>query len=302
MSNIYSSGSTTATTFVREASFGVTPATPTMQTIPVKNNTITLTQDNLSSDAVSGDRMRRFTRRGNTSVAGNLDIELAHETFDELLEGLLMDRWTGDVIKVSNTASSFSIERGDKTKNIYELFTGCVIDSATFSVSLGSLVETGFTFIGKGGVDSATSVDSDPTPAPDKQPMYQADCAVKIDGQKVDYVQDISLTISNNAVANNSIGFDSASAISTNMVTVTGTATFYLKDLVAKNWFTNETSTSMELVLDDGKGNTLTILMPEIDWQTANMAQSGSDTRTLTMDFEAVYDSGINSVLQLTRS
>lgn len=304
MANCYATGATTQTAVVKENTWGVTPGTPQTAIVPFLNNTLDGTRDVVSSEAQNGDRMKRFSRHGNVNVAGDIDVELAHETFDLLFESALMNSWTGDSIKVGNTPVSLSVEVGDTSKNVYQVYKGVIVNEMSIEASLGALVSTTFGCMGKSVSDSTTSIDSTPEAAPNKQPFHTGDTAgsISIDGSDPGIVTDISITVSNNLDQNFSLFENEASCLTSTAVTVEGTVTLFLKDLTFINKFRNETTSTIVLTCNDGNGNSVSFTVPKAKWNSANLPSQGAGTRTITMEFEGLYDSASDTVFRMNRS
>jgi len=300
----FSTGASTATTIIRENEVGVTPAIADgdTQLIPVVNNTLNTTREIIQSNAVYGDRQRRFSRHGNETIAGNMDVELAHETFDMLFEGVMSDDFAGNVLKIGQDFRTYTVQVGDDTFSTYQVYRGVTVDSMNLSMNTGSLATVSFGLNGVGSDTSNVSIDDAPTDAPDKDVIYHADGNIKINGQLSAYITSINLNVTNNLQSNYAIGSNEPVCQTSTMIDVSGTATFFMKNNVELDRFLNEDTSSITILCDDGKGNTIEFFVPVAKWNSGNAPQQGVDTRTVTLDFEGLHSNAIDSTLRITRS
>jgi len=136
--------------YVVESTFGTTPTTPSFTPIRHTGTTIGLSKRR--------NRVRRVTRRSSgssfpsrqtESVAGDINVELSYESFDDLLEAVLCGTWATNVLKAGTTRRSYTVERHHQDIGKYLRSTGCNFNALSLSVAPNSMVTGSLSVIGK---------------------------------------------------------------------------------------------------------------------------------------------------------
>ena len=83
--------------------------------------------------------------------------------------------------------------------------------------------------------------------------------------------------------------------------TVTGSITAYFEDTALIDKFINETSSAITFTLTDGASNDYIFNMPNVKYNSGNPEVGGPGAVTVTLDFIALFNSGIGSQLQITK-
>ena len=83
---------------------------------------------------------------------------------------------------------------------------------------------------------------------------------------------------------------------------VTGTVTAYLSDVTLYNKFVNETSTTLELEIEDPVGNKLNFKFPNVKYLTGDVPVADEGPVMLTLQFQALYDATELTNLKITRT
>lgn len=106
-----SSASQVKLSYVKEATFGTTPATPTMKTVPFNTgDAFTNPRDTLQSAQVQSTRQPRNLRMGRNQPGKTLTAELQWQSFDDLLADGWGDTWEGgETITESITTTATEI-------------------------------------------------------------------------------------------------------------------------------------------------------------------------------------------------
>ncbi|HIK61994.1 MAG TPA: hypothetical protein EYF98_15035 [Planctomycetes bacterium] len=79
---------------IKEADYGVTPATPSLKSIPFTSaSDLGFTPETVVSEVIRDDRQISDLILTGGSTAGGFDSELAYEIHDELLEGVMQSTW-----------------------------------------------------------------------------------------------------------------------------------------------------------------------------------------------------------------
>ena len=304
----FAQGSRSGLSYVKEVTYGVTPATPSLIQIPAKPGTLQLTKETLKGEDITPDRMNRVSRHGNRQIGGDIVCDLRKGDFDDFLEGVFFNTWATNALKIGTTLKSFSIEDALTDIGQYRLFSGCAIGSMAVSIKPNQMVNTTFSFIGKDLNTSTTSVDPVKTAYSANEPFDAYAHVMKIADAggslaSIATITGIDFTINNNINPTFVIGSATTPQLEYGRATVEGTLTAYVEDMTLFNRFLNETATAIEIPLDDPTGaNTYTFLFPRCKLNTGEIALEGEASRTISISFEALYDATEGTNVKLTRS
>lgn len=301
--DFFATGEKAKTAYVKETTWGTTPATPSLISIPFITNGANLTRNVFEDPSIQPDSQVHYLRMGNRAVAGDAAFAFAHGTYDDFLEALFQGTWTENVLKNGDTFQSFTIELANPDISVYRRFTGMVPNSFQLEVNLDGVIQSTFGFIGKDMEDDDTSADADgyTAPASGKQPFVHFDGSYEYDGVTASTLTSIQLNIDNGFVANYALGDDSAKNITRGKFVVTGTLGMHFKDGAALEDFLEEDEVALEFVLNDGNDNTQTWLLPKIKL-TGFDVNTATGTIQVTAPFQALYDSSAGCTAQITRS
>ena len=301
----YAVGSRSSLGYIAETTFGVTPTTPTLATLPVRSHSLNLTKERLTGADIQADRMLRTDRHGNRTAGGSIEVDLRKGDYDALLESAFFNSWATNTLKIGTSLKSLTIE--DKLDDItqHRLFTGMVVSSMSVSLAPNQMAQATFEMIGKDMVISATSVSASAYTAASTNEPFSADCkgTISIGGSTVGYVSALEFSINNDVTPAFALGSCEAQQLAYGMATVEGTATMYMEDASVINAFINETSTSLSVEIDDPTGNNgLVWTFPRIKYNGANVPLADAKERFIEVPFVALYDATSGTVLQLDRN
>jgi len=109
------SGALVDTRFIQEVTFGVTPATPTMQRLRFTQNTLNLDKQVYESNEINSTRGISDQRHGLRTAKGAINFELGLQTFDLLIQAALGGTWavvTTGSATLAGAAGSFTQASG----------------------------------------------------------------------------------------------------------------------------------------------------------------------------------------------
>lgn len=294
---------------VPETTFGVTPATPAMKYY--RHNSVTLAQakNTLQSEEIRPDRQIVDFRMGTGQAAGNVVSELAHSSFDQVLEALLMGTWTNNVLKIGITRRSFTMLRnfedleGTAPDNKrYQIFRGMEANTLALAISTEAMTQMTVGWIGKAtelasaGPVGATYGAADTTLA-----MDSFTGVIKEGGNVVAVVTEIQLNLENGIEPRYVVGSRDTIRPSSGRATVTGQIVAYFEDSSLLSKYLNEEASSIEFEMLDTANNKIRISLPRIKYTGGQTDVSGQGPITLTLPFQAVYDAASASTLTITR-
>lgn len=289
--------------YVVESVFGTTPTTPTFTPIRHTGTTIGLSKDAIESEELRQDRQIANYRHGNKSVAGDVNIELSYGTFDDLLEATLAGTWATDVLIAGTTRRSYTVERHHTDIGKYLRSTGCSFNALSLSVAPNSMVTGSFSVIGKAFSVASTAISGSTYSAETTTaPFDSFTGSITEGGSSIAVVTSIDLSIDNGMEALYVVGSDETLLPSIGKSTVTGSITAYFEDATLIDKFIAETASSLSFVLTDQAGNSYTVDLPNIKYNSGNPEVGGPGAITVTLDFVALYDSSTGSQIEITRA
>lgn len=304
----FAQGARSGLSYIPETTFGVTPATGNMITIPYVSNSLNLTKEELTSATLTPDRMPRNNRHGNRQAGGDISVEFAAVDFDPFLESVFMGSWTSNVLRVGTTLRTFSVEDALNDVNVFRMFTGVTVGSLSLSVAPNQMATATFNLVGKDGVITSTSARPTKTAPAGHAPFDSCSGAIRIGNAggtlaTIGTITSIELNINNDTSAAFVVGSCSAAQLEYGMATVTGTISAYVEDMTLYNRFVNETETALEFTLNNAAANRpYTFLIPRAKLNSGDMPVSGPKSRIMSVSFTGIYDATTNTVLQVTRT
>jgi len=300
---------------VEETTYGVTPATPSFETLRHTACSLGMSKDITVSEELRADRQIKCAKHGVKNVAGDIGFELSYGSYDNELEATLLGTWDidGGGVGVDRLTAgverrSFTILRhfsdqqaGDKP---YHRYTGCEYSSMNLTVAPVGTLTGSFTLLGQDQlVETAEPAGSTYAAASDNCPFNGFTGAVKIDGTIISVITELTLTVENGLEARNVVGSDVTQYPTIGRSNITGSATMYFENSLQVEKFINETESSLEFELNDGT-NHYEFLLPRITYTGgANPDVSGEGAITLAVPFQAlVDDTTVLSNIQIDRS
>jgi hypothetical protein len=293
-----------------EAQYGTAPAGP-YQELRHTGTTLGLSKDAIESEELRDDRQVAHFRHGTKSVGGDINFELSYGSFDDLLEGVLCGTWAADVdeqgsasvgvdtLEPGTTPRSFTFERHHTDIDQALKMTGCQLSSMSISVAPNSMVTGSFSILGKDMTVSATETATDAANA--NEPFDGFTGSITEGGSAIAVVTALEMTIDNGLEATYVIGDDTTLQSPLGKSMVTGSITAYFEDATLINKFINETSSSLEFVLQDLAGNQYTFGFPNVKYNSGNPEVGGPGQVTVSLDFVALYDATTSSQLYIKR-
>ena len=296
-------GARSKITYIVESTYGVTPpTTPTFIEIPRTGGVPNLQKESFASADIRSDRMIADMRHGFKSASLSLATELRHTEYDPLFESLMFNTWSTNVLKVGTTAKSFSIESQFLDVTQYGLMTGAIVNSFNASIAPDGIVTATFEFVGKDLAYSGATAATAETAAGTTEPFDSLTGSINEDGSAIAIVTGLEFSVENNIEPSKVVGSATAAEQIEGGCSVSGTITAYFEDAALLNKFANESSSSVDVTLQDPAGNTLKFDFPNILYTGADLDAGGTGPITISLPFTALYDATDDSSLVITRS
>lgn len=295
---------------VAESTYGTTPATPAFKPIRHLGTTLATAKDALVAQELRADRQITDHQYGVRQVGGDITMELnsdggnANNTVGDMLEAVLGGTWATDVLKAGVTRRPFSILRQfeDTTTGRYHLYTGCEFNTLAITNGANQQVQMTLGVIGQDQSvgDSAPAGATFPTGGVEGQ-MTGILGSVNEGGGAIGVVTEASFTLENGLEIRPVIGSQLTLEPSIGRSNATGQIVVYYEDssLLAK--FLSETESSLDFTTEDADGNQYVFDFPKIKYSGGDVPVSGQGAVTLTMPFQALYDTVETTNLKITR-
>lgn len=289
--------------YVAESTFGTTPATPVFTPIRHNGTTLGLSKDAIESEELREDRQVAHYRHGNKSVAGDINFEMSYGSHDDLIEAVLAGTWTTDVVKAGTTRRSFTVERHHEDIGKYLRSTGVHVNTLSLSISPNSMVTGSFGLIGKGfTVSSAAIAGATYNAETTTAPFDSFTGSITEGGAGIAVVTSLDLNVDNGMEALYVVGSDETLEPSIGKSMVSGSITAYFEDSSLIDKFIAETESSIQFVLTDLAGNSYTVDLPKVKYNSGNPEVGGPGSITVSLDFVALYDGTEETQIKVTRA
>ena len=300
----FAQGSRSSLTYVVESSFGATPSAPSMITLPYNTHSLSLVKQRVTGEEIQSDRIPRVDRHGNRNVSGDITVELRDTDYDDLLESAFFNTFTsGGVLTVGTSQQFLTIEDGAEDISEYRQMVGCGVSAMSVSIAPNQMVQTTFSIVGQDLTQSATSLDASPTAASGGEPFDSYSGSISEGGSSIASVTALDFTLTNSLAPTFTVGSSTTSQLEFGRAVVEGTVSAYYEDESLLNKFLNETSSSLQVVLDDpASGSTYTFDFPNIKYNGADVPVSDPQSRIISLPFVALYDSSDSTNIKLTKT
>lgn len=306
-------GSRHSMRYVPEVTYGVTPATPAFKMVRHTGTTLGLSKESLQSEELRDDRQIADFRHGAYQVGGDVNIELSFESFDDLLEAVMLGTWEVDSpsvgidrLKAGVTRRSFTFERffGDilSVDKPYHRFTGVELNTLALAINANAMITGSFGVLGQ-NMTTGTAIIAGATyvPATTTSPLDSFTGTLQEAGTPIAVITEISLSLENALEARFVVGSKQSIRPSIGRSNVTGQVTAYFENSTLLDKFINETESSIVFELPDGAGNKYTFTLPRIKYTGGQPDVDGEGPITLAMPFQALLDPTTGTNLMIDR-
>jgi len=212
---------------VEETDYGVTPATPVFETLPIVSESLVGNASTELSQTLNAARQTLDSILNSLDVAGSMDFEFAKTPAMEIIISSAMAKAPADIVSdrswvVGKEQRSFTVEkRWDDPNNpgeyLYHRFTGCVVNGLTLTMSAGATITGSAELIGQSLVTDTTMIAGATYPPVTAFNVFRAPDVAQIDLDNASgslaptitdsCVTDITININNNYRGIQCLGF-----------------------------------------------------------------------------------------------
>ncbi|TGE04628.1 phage tail tube protein [Hymenobacter fodinae] len=300
--------SQTQTAYVKEASYGVTPATPGFKKVRTTGvPTLTPEKQFLISDEMRPDRNVPAAVSSGQNASFDLPIEFSYGSFDDLLEGFMCSTWASDVLKNGTALQSFTFENKFITSAglRYHRITGAVVNTFSLNLTANGKAEGSFGFMGKQGTSANAAVAGATYADPDNGDFFRATDDVTIQlggGIGAVSVMSVSLSGTNNNRLRPVVGSGFTDGIGLGRFEVTGELNAYFNNSALYDKFLADEYTSLTLTFNDPETGSYTIYFPRIKFTAGQVVAGGNNSDVMAnMSWTATVDTTEDCAMKITR-
>lgn len=145
------SGSDLRVALVAEATFGVTPSTPSFETLRLTSGGLSTTKETVVSEEIRNDQNITDELQVGQDVAGSYPFEMSYGSFDDLIEAALGGTWVTNVLKNGTTKRFFTFEETLElgATDTYRRFTGCMVNTLSLNIAARQKITGSIGLMGK---------------------------------------------------------------------------------------------------------------------------------------------------------
>lgn len=295
--------------FIPGVTFGVTPATPAFQSLRYVSDSLVANADSGISNEIRADSIVGEVRRVGMTGSGDIGFELhRNANLEELLAAALRGTWATNTLKGGVLTPHYTFEKKIEAgaTDYFLRFEGARVAGLSLNVapeefitgslkvmsalqSTANVIVTGATYPAVAGANGP--------------PMIGVDVsALAVSGASgIDYLG-MTLELDNNMRVQRKIGLAGARGLGYGRRVITGTLQCYFEDLTAYTLFRNDTSAAITATMSDGT-NSFALTVPKIRFTGGEVPNPGNDNDfILTLNWQAVYDSTLQTDIQIVRA
>lgn len=305
----FASGGFHGLRYVQEAQFGQTPSNPEMKNLRHTSCSLILSKDSFQSQELRSDAQISDLRHGNRRASGDIGIELSFGEFDPFLAAAVRGEWKQDTengggrsfLVAGTKMTSFTLERVFTDIQQYQTFSGCEIDTLALTIQTNAMVTGTISIVGKDVDFSKISLDQEPDVSLIAAPFDGFSGELWEGGRQIAVVTSVELNIANALDPAFVIGSDSAMAITPGRINITGTVSAFFENMDLLRKFVDEEESSLRLTIGDGVKQSYIITLPRIKYSGGDNPVDGEGPITLSMPFQALYDSCTGTNIRIDR-
>lgn len=300
--------------YVEEVTFGTTPSS-NLQLLRRTGGSIDINQNTVTSAEIRSDLRAGRPVRTALSSGGQIPVEWSYGTLDDILEGMLMNSWSSDVLVDGTTKKSYTFEEQltdpSISPSIYITHKGARIETLSMSFALEQIVTGSFGVRAANpsvGSSSAGTGNTNPTTT---GPLNTVDMITGLtEGaagttlSSLSRVTGIDINMSRSLRDKRELGTLAAYDIGVGRLLVSGQIQYYIEDSTLLAAFLAFTDRALDITLTDEDSNTIQVEIPKLKYTgQARIENPGVDSdRIVTLPFEAYADADDAALIRFTRS
>lgn len=298
--------------YIKETTFGVTPATPALKPIRFTGESLKYNITNTKTAEITPDRTETDLVQTGASVDGSINMELSFDSFKDLIAGALCSSWTagtGDNLLLVNgvTREPFTLKKAfpDLATPEFHYFRGACVETMDLKFEIGKIVSGSFGFMGATLAQVQAAITGETVgAATTTKPLNAVTDLSSFSIGGVPYtgcISTLGLNIKNNLRAIMCLGTLGATDIKLGTIEVTGDMNLYFNEGSNFANYLAGTEFSFSFALTDEDGNKYLISIPRAKFESADVVAGGKNTDTMmNAKWRALKDTVTGHVIQLT--
>lgn len=300
----------TRVAFVAEVTPGTTPTSPVFTVARVTGESLVVEREHVFSGELDGRRGQKNFAISRARGSGGLEGEWSDNTWEPLLQSVLRNTWSTDVLVDANAAQAFTLETTFETgaTDVFKRLVGAEANTFQLNLTAGEIATCSFGFLARSSAFATAIVSGATYTAAGSDPIILgADFgSLTMDGLTVGCVSALTLNVNNNLSPEECLGSLNPTGMGAGTCEVSGTLSVYLddmeNDILAA--YADGVATSIDFRLGKGTGTRTRFEMPNVilsDMQVAAESQDGSVL--MQMNWRALQASSLSgSVIRITRN
>jgi len=294
---------------VAESTFGTTPSSPSfneLRFIPPISTSPTI--NTVQSQEMRSDRNLSDLIAVGETASFDLPFELSYGSYDNLLESLMYNTWSTDVLKngVAEKSQTIEVTYEAGATDQYHRFLGAIANNLSLQMDAQSVVTGSFSFIAKEFEQAETEIASATYAGVNSNPVIESStgfASFAITGLTSPAVTSLSLDITNNLTPANVLGSKYAREIVAGQFNVTGTATLYFEDDEAMALALGGTAADLTFQVGGASSLNYEFNIPNLKFGNPTVTAGGNDQPlVIEVPFTGLYDSSEDATLKITRT
>ena len=255
--------------YIAEVTWGVTPSSA-LATLRFNSESLQEQEEATESAELLSDRQLRDVIKTGRFSQGDISGELSIGTLDTLLEGVLADDWTTNVLENGSTKKSFTFEKQiavtDTPSTHYLTYKACRLDTLDLVFPTSGVITYTLGIMGKHSIGAAATAGSGAyTAAGVTEPLASDQVVVTEASADPGDVRSLSINLTNNLRRQMALGDTDPIGFGYGGFRASGVLELYFADRGLYDKYVAETKTELEAVVTSG-ATSYTFTVPKARW------------------------------------
>ena len=254
--------------FIEEVTWGTTPSSA-LQTLRITGESLQDQEESAESAEILSDRQLRDVIMTGRFSQGDISGEMSSCTLDTLLEGVMADTWTTNVLENATTKKSYTFEKKidvDGTDH-FLTYKACRLDTLALTFPVAGVISYALGIMGKHSIGAAATAGSGSyTAAGVTEPMASEQVAVTEATVSPGDVRSLTVNLGNNLRRQMALGSSAPIGFGYGGFRASGVLELYFANRTLYDKYVAETKTELEAVVTDSASKSYTITVPKARW------------------------------------
>ncbi|HEX2554239.1 MAG TPA: phage tail tube protein [Microvirga sp.] len=305
----FASGAGIRVAYIAEATYGTTPATPTLKSLRTTDGGMRTNKRTGTSAERQPDRNVRDQFLLGLGASGSYSFELTYATWDDLLEGALFGSWSTNVLKNGVTRKSFTVEETIElgATDSFRRFTGCMVNGFSLDIGAQERVTGSISLLGQKETLATAAITGATYPAMNDNPVSTASANVASmtvgSITPAPRVRRIRFDTTNNLRERPEVGSKFSAEFGEGRFELSGTLECYFESNDLYQAVLDHGSAAISFTVGVDTGEKYTFLIPKAVLGDGDVTAGGNDDDIMVMiPFQGVYDATEACTLKITRA